>query len=94
MTFVCEQGETYSLFQDKVDEAEARLEVAADTSHTCRKRCSNTIPFSHPDYSRCVVYCCGGEVQSRKQGEILFYASILAIVDLHGAVCFVGAVRS
>ncbi|CAM9986890.1 unnamed protein product [Scytosiphon promiscuus] len=35
---VIKKGETYSLFQDKVDEAEARLEVAADASHTCRTR--------------------------------------------------------
>lgn len=32
------QGETYSLFQDKVDEAEARLEVATDANNTGRRR--------------------------------------------------------
>lgn len=32
------QGETYSLFQDKVDEAEARLEVATDANDTCKRR--------------------------------------------------------
>lgn len=32
------QGETYSLFQDKVDEAEARLEVATDANNTCKRR--------------------------------------------------------
>ncbi|CAM9145585.1 unnamed protein product [Hapterophycus canaliculatus] len=35
---VIKKGETYSLFQDKVDEAEARLEVAADANQTWRKR--------------------------------------------------------
>ncbi|CAM9168876.1 unnamed protein product, partial [Ectocarpus sp. 4 AP-2014] len=31
-------GETYTLFQDKVDEAEARLEVATNETIACRKR--------------------------------------------------------
>eukprot|EP00903_Cladosiphon_okamuranus_P011049 g10434.t1 len=35
---VIKKGETYSLFQDKVDEAEARLEVATDANNTCRRR--------------------------------------------------------
>ncbi|CAM9835096.1 unnamed protein product [Ectocarpus sp. 12 AP-2014] len=32
------KGETHMLFQDKVDEAEARLEVATDETRACRKR--------------------------------------------------------
>eukprot|EP00752_Nemacystus_decipiens_P009407 g8410.t1 len=35
---VIKKGETYSLFQDKVDEAEARLEVATDANNTSRRR--------------------------------------------------------
>ncbi|CAM9563646.1 unnamed protein product [Ectocarpus fasciculatus] len=35
---VIKKGETYTLFQDKVDEAEARLEVATDANSTSRKR--------------------------------------------------------
>lgn len=34
----CSQGETYTLFQDKVDEAEARLEVATESSNLCKRR--------------------------------------------------------
>lgn len=32
------QGETYTLFQDKVDEAEARLEVSTASYSVCKKR--------------------------------------------------------
>lgn len=38
MPVVGSQGETYTLFQDKVDEAEARLEVSTASYSVCKKR--------------------------------------------------------
>ncbi|CAM9141858.1 unnamed protein product [Ectocarpus sp. 6 AP-2014] len=47
---VIKKGETYTLFQDKVDEAEARLEVATDANSTCRKRLFEIYGEISPDF--------------------------------------------
>ncbi|CAM9731264.1 unnamed protein product, partial [Ectocarpus sp. 12 AP-2014] len=47
---VIKKGETYTLFQDKVDEAEARLEVATDANSTCRKRLFEIYGAISPDF--------------------------------------------